>query len=44
MHAFEDAHWVIVKRIMHYFKGTIFFGLHITRNSSSSLHVFTYTD
>jgi len=29
---------------MHYLKGTIFFGLHITGNSSSSLHVFTYAD
>ena len=44
MHVPTYVYWVIVKCIMRYFKGTIFFGLHITCTSSFSLHDFTYVD
>jgi len=44
MHAHADAYWVVIKCILHYLKGTIFFGLHITRSSSFFLYGFTNAD
>ena len=35
-----NLYWVAVKCIIRYLKGTTFFGLHITRSSSFSLHGF----
>jgi len=44
MHALVDAHWVANKRILHYLKGMVSFGLHITRSSFFSLHGFVDGD
>jgi len=41
MYAPIKGHWVAVKRILRYLKGTTSFGLHITHASSLFLHVFT---
>jgi hypothetical protein len=38
MHAPTESHWVVVKRILRYVKGTSSFGLHLTHGSSLSLH------
>jgi histone deacetylase 1/2 len=44
MHAPTESHWVDVKRILRYVKGTASFGLNLTRSSSLSLHGFTGDD
>jgi len=44
MHAPTDSHWVAVKRILRYLKGTASYGFHITRGTSFSLHGFTDAD
>jgi hypothetical protein len=44
MHAPTDSHWVVVKRILRYLRGTASHGLHITRSSSFALHGFTDAD
>jgi len=44
MHAPTDAHWAVVKCIIHYFKGIVSFSLHITCSSFFSLHGFTDAD
>ena len=44
MHAPTETYWAAVKRIMRYLKGTSSFGLHLTRDSSFSLHGFTDAD
>jgi hypothetical protein len=44
MHAPTDSHWVVVKRILRYLKGTTSYGFHITRGSSFALHGFTDAD
>jgi len=44
MHALTDSHWVVVKRILRYLKGTTSYGFHITRGSSFALHGFTDAD
>jgi len=44
MHAPTDSHWVVVKRILRYLKGTTFYGFHITQGSSFALHGFTDAD
>jgi hypothetical protein len=44
MHASTETYWAAVKRIMRYLKGTSSFGLHLTRDSSFSLHGFTDAD
>jgi len=44
MHAPTNTHWVVIKCILHYLKGTTSYGLHITRSSSFSLHGFTDVD
>jgi hypothetical protein len=44
MHAPTNTYWVVVKHILRYLKGTVSFGLHITRSSSFSLHGFTDVD
>ena len=44
MYASTDSHWVVVKRILRFLKGTTSYGFHITRGSSFALHGFTDTD
>ena len=44
IHAPIKGHWVAVKRILRYLKGTTSFGLHITHASLLSLHIFTDAD
>jgi histone deacetylase 1/2 len=44
MHAPTDSHWVAVKRILRYLKGTASYGFHITRGTSFILHGFTDVD
>jgi histone deacetylase 1/2 len=44
MHAPTDSHWVAMKRILRYLRGTTSHGLHITRSSSFALHGFTDVD
>jgi histone deacetylase 1/2 len=44
MHAPTDSHWAVVKRILHYLKGTTSYGFHITRGTSFALHGFTDVD
>jgi histone deacetylase 1/2 len=44
MHAPTDSHWVVVKCILRYLKGTASYGFHITRGSSFALHGFTDAD
>jgi len=44
IHAPTDSHWVAVKRILRYLKGTTSYGFHITRGSSFALHGFTDAD
>jgi hypothetical protein len=44
MHAPTDSHWVAVKRILRYLKGTASYGFHITRGTSFALHGFTDAD
>jgi hypothetical protein len=44
MHAPTFTHWAAVKHILCYLWGTLFFGLHITRSSSFTLHGFTNND
>ena len=44
MHAPTDSHQAVVKCIMHYLRGTVSYGLHITRNSFFALHGLTNVD
>jgi hypothetical protein len=44
MHAPTEDHWAAVKRILRYLQATTSYGLHITRDSSLSLHGFTDAD
>jgi len=44
MHAPTDSHWVAVKCILRYLKGTTSYGFHITRGTSFALHGFTDAD
>ena len=44
MHAPTESHWVTVKRILRYLKGTSSFGLHLTHDFTLSLHGFTDAD
>jgi len=44
MHAPTGDHWAAVKRILLYLEATATYGLHITPDSSLSLHVFTDAD
>jgi hypothetical protein len=39
-----DVHWAAVKRILRYVKGTINFGLHFQRSTSTELSVYTDAD
>ena len=41
MHAPTEDHWSAVKRILRYLQDTASYGLHITQDSSLSLHGFT---
>ena len=41
MHAPTNSHYVVVKRILHYLKGTTFYSFYITQGSSFALHGFT---
>jgi histone deacetylase 1/2 len=44
MHAPTDDHWAAVKHILRYLQATATYGLHITRDSLSTLHGFTDAD
>jgi hypothetical protein len=44
MHAPTNSHWIVVKHILHYLRGTTTHGLHITRSSSFALYGFTDAD
>ena len=44
MHAPTYSHWAAVKRILHYLKGTTYYGFHITQGYSFTLHGFTDAD
>ena len=44
IHAPIYSHWVAVKCILRYLKGTTSYGFHITRGSSFALHGFTDAD
>jgi histone deacetylase 1/2 len=44
MHAPTDSHWVAVKCILCYLKGTTSYGFHITRGTSFALHGFIDAD
>ena len=44
MHAPTEGHWAAVKRILRYLKGTSSFCLHLTRDTTLSLHGFTDAD
>jgi len=44
MHAPTDSHWVAVKCILRYLKGTTSYGFHITRGTSFALHGFIDAD
>jgi len=44
MHAPTESHWVVVKRILRYLKGTSSYSIHLTHGSYLSLHGFTYAD
>ncbi|PKI45751.1 hypothetical protein CRG98_033884 [Punica granatum] len=44
MHCSTTAHWMAVKRILRYLKGTITYGLHIRPGSISSIHGFSDAD
>jgi hypothetical protein len=44
MHAPTNSHWVVVKRILRYLKGTTSYGFLITRGFFFSLHGFTDAD
>ena len=39
-----DVYWSAVKRILRYIKGTINFGLHFQKSSSTDLSVYTDAD
>jgi hypothetical protein len=44
MHAPTEDHWATVKHILRYLQASTSYGLHITRDSSLSLHGFTDAD
>jgi len=44
IHVPTESHWATVKRILWYLKGTSSFGLHLTHDSSLSIHGFTNVD
>jgi len=44
MHGPTDSHWVGIKCILRYLKGTTSYGFHITRTSSFALHGFMDAD
>jgi len=44
MHVPTDSHWVAVKHILRYLKGTTSYCFHITRGSSFALHGFIDAD
>ncbi|PKI49294.1 hypothetical protein CRG98_030312 [Punica granatum] len=44
MHKSSVTHWLVVKRILRYIKGTITYGLHLRPGSISSLHGYSDAD
>jgi hypothetical protein len=44
MHTPTESHWAVIKHILRYLKGTYSFGLHLTCDSSLSIHGFTDAD
>ncbi|XP_019198280.1 PREDICTED: uncharacterized protein LOC109192146 [Ipomoea nil] len=41
MHSPTDEHWVIVKRVLRYTKGTLDYGLRISFSASTAIHAFS---
>ncbi|XP_031106128.1 uncharacterized protein LOC116010755 [Ipomoea triloba] len=44
MHAPTTADWCMLKRVIRYVKGTLHYGLHVTKSLSSELHAFSDSD
>ncbi|CAL2259186.1 unnamed protein product [Prunus armeniaca] len=44
MHQPSESHWQALKRLLRYFKGTLYFGLHLSRCSSHHLYAFSDAD
>jgi len=44
MHCPTESHWIAIKRLLRYLKGTIFHGLHLHRHRNLSLHAFSDAD
>lgn len=44
MHSPSEEHWLAVKRILRYLKGTIHLGLHVSATSSLDLHAYSDAD
>ncbi|KAL6327452.1 hypothetical protein AAG906_019765 [Vitis piasezkii] len=44
MHQPSTAHWVAMKRVLRYLKGTVDYGLFLRSHSSLALHVFADAD
>ncbi|XP_019154689.1 PREDICTED: uncharacterized protein LOC109151225 [Ipomoea nil] len=44
MHTPTDEHWAMLKRVLHYVKGTITHGLRLSVSSSSDVHAYSDSD
>ncbi|VVA23262.1 Hypothetical predicted protein, partial [Prunus dulcis] len=44
MHKPSESHWQALKRLLRYLKGTLYFGLHLSRRSSHRLYAFSDAD
>ncbi|XP_019156720.1 PREDICTED: uncharacterized protein LOC109153270 [Ipomoea nil] len=44
MHSPTDDHWVMVKRVLRYIKGTLNYGLRLSPSASSDIHAYSDSD
>ncbi|XP_019176083.1 PREDICTED: uncharacterized protein LOC109171511 [Ipomoea nil] len=44
MHSPTQDHWVLLKRVLRYVKGTLDYGLRLSPSSSSAIHAFSNSD